>query len=135
LFEALRQRSELPWLIGRNIVMLKSMKKLREEDLEITHVRGSGPGGQNRNKRMTGVRVKHLPTGLVVVATERRSQEQNRSAAFQRLEEKLEALFQRPKARVKTSVTRSAKRKRLNSKRLESQKKQFRRAGRAEFES
>ncbi len=33
---------------------------LKETDLEIVHLKGSGPGGQNRNKRQTGIRITHL---------------------------------------------------------------------------
>ena len=108
---------------------------LRVDEIEVTHVRGSGPGGQNRNKRMSGVRIKHIPTGIVVVATERRSQEQNRSAAMERLANKLEELFAVPKVRVKTKVSRSAQSKRVNQKKKLGQKKESRRVSRGDFES
>ncbi|MBC7782713.1 MAG: peptide chain release factor-like protein [Burkholderiales bacterium] len=48
-------------------------------------VRGSGPGGQKRNKTSNAVRLVHNPTGLVVRAEERRSQKNNRSNALERL--------------------------------------------------
>jgi protein subunit release factor A len=115
--------------------MLKTMIDIKDEDIEITHIKGGGPGGQNRNKRMSGIRIKHLPTGIVAVATERRSQEQNRTAAMERLANKLEELFHKPKARVKTKVTRTAKRERLTSKKITSKKKESRRVGRGDFES
>jgi len=47
--------------------------------------RASGPGGQHRNKRDSGVRLTHSPTGVVVTATERRSQHENRRVAVRRL--------------------------------------------------
>lgn len=109
--------------------------QINEADIEITHVRGSGPGGQNRNKRMSGVRIKHLPTGLVASATERRSQEQNRTVALERLVCKLEQLFTRPKVRVKTYASKTSQNKRLNQKRKNSEKKESRRASRGDFES
>lgn len=109
--------------------------QIKETDIEITHVRGSGPGGQNRNKRMSGVRIKHLPTGLVVSATERRSQEQNRTVALERLVCKLEQLFKKPKVRLKTHASKTSKNKRLNQKRKNSEKKESRRASRGDFES
>lgn len=56
-----------------------------EAECVIEFLRGSGPGGQHRNKRDTGVRLTHRPSGLVVMATERRSQAQNLEAAFERL--------------------------------------------------
>lgn len=87
--------------------------QLREHEVEVSFLKGSGPGGQNRNKRETGVRVKHLPTNLVAMATERRSQAQNLEAALERLREKLEALYFVPEARVATKKTRSSHRKRL----------------------
>src|SRR3990170_3122051 len=43
----------------------------------------SGPGGQHRNKTESGVRLAHDATGIVVTATERRSQSQNRAAALE----------------------------------------------------
>jgi protein subunit release factor A len=101
--------------------------KLNEEDIEITHTKGSGPGGQNRNKRMSGIRLKHLPTGIVVMATERRSQEQNLHAAFERLEERLERHFYIKPKRVKTKKTRSSQARRVENKKHRASHKQLRR--------
>ena len=100
--------------------------KVNEEDLEITHIKGSGPGGQNKNKRMSGVRVVHKPTGLVAEATERRSQAQNLSAALERIEAKLEKHFFRPTPRVKTKKTRASQRRRVEAKVRRSSVKQNR---------
>src|SRR3954447_10393213 len=54
-----------------------------ECDLRFT--RRSGPGGQNRNKVETAVVLRHVPTGVVAEASERRSQPQNLQAALFRL--------------------------------------------------
>jgi len=51
----------------------------------VTRTRGSGPGGQHRNKVETAIVVEHLPSGLRGEASERRSQDQNRQQAIQRL--------------------------------------------------
>lgn len=56
-----------------------------KKDFEITHIRGTGPGGQHKNKKRTGVRIKHKESGAVGQATEQRSQKQNQAAALYRL--------------------------------------------------
>jgi len=102
---------------------MEKRKPCRESDVEITHYKGSGPGGQNRNKRMTGVRIRHLPTGIVAEATERRSQGQNLAAAWERLGEKLAKYYFRPKKRVATRVSKGAKVRRVEEKRSHSDRK------------
>jgi hypothetical protein len=47
--------------------------------------RASGPGGQKRNKTSSAVRIRHLPSGLSVIAEESRSQHENRARALRRL--------------------------------------------------
>jgi hypothetical protein len=47
--------------------------------------RASGPGGQKRNKTSSAVRLRHLPSGLIVIAEESRSQHENRERALRRL--------------------------------------------------
>src|SRR5262249_33950407 len=106
---------------------MRYRKPLSPSDLEITHLKGSGPGGQNRNKRMSGVRVVHLPTGITVVATERRSQHQNLEAALERLEEKIRRHFYRPPSRKPTHKTRGSDERRIQAKKVRSAVKRDRR--------
>jgi protein subunit release factor B len=63
------------------------MRLVSKEDLDISHIRGSGPGGQHRNKTSTGVRIVHRASGAIGEATDSKSQEENKRAAFRRMAE------------------------------------------------
>jgi len=52
---------------------------------EVDTYRASGPGGQKRNKTSSAVRLRHLPTGLIVIAEESRSQHENKAKAIRRM--------------------------------------------------
>jgi hypothetical protein len=52
---------------------------------EVDTYRASGPGGQKRNKTSSAVRLRHPPSGLIVIAEESRSQHENRARALRRL--------------------------------------------------
>ena len=58
---------------------------INKDDLEVTPIRGSGPGGQHRNKNYTGVRITHKESGAVGEATDSKSQTLNRAMAFRRM--------------------------------------------------
>lgn len=58
--------------------------------------RASGPGGQKRNKTSSAVRIRHLPSGLIVIAEESRSQHQNRARALKRLRQALYLKIREP---------------------------------------
>lgn len=60
-----------------------------KKDLDITHMRAGGPGGQHQNKTSSATRIVHKPSGAVAEAREHRSQPQNTKAAFKRLTETL----------------------------------------------
>lgn len=78
---------------------------INRNEVEKTYTRGSGAGGQNRNKRETVVVLKHTPTGLTVRSDSQRTQYQNETIAFEMLTEKLSAIQYSTQAR-KTSDTR-----------------------------
>lgn len=63
--------------------------KINPKDLKIDYYKASGPGGQYVNKRMTAVRITHLPTGIVVTCQTERSLQQNKESALAILEAKL----------------------------------------------
>ena len=56
---------------------------------EVDTYRASGPGGQKRNKTSSAVRLRHPPTGLIVIAEESRSQHENREKALKRMRQAL----------------------------------------------
>ncbi len=99
-----------------------------ERDCEVELFRGSGPGGQNRNKRETGVRLTHRPSGVVVGATERRSQNQNLEAAYERMSERLAELMHVDPPRFATRPTRASRIRRVEGKRQRSATKALRRS-------
>ncbi|MBI5544640.1 MAG: peptide chain release factor-like protein [Deltaproteobacteria bacterium] len=105
--------------------------RLSDEDLaaecDLEFFTAGGPGGQHRNKTESGVRLRHRPTGFVAAATERRSQLQNRGAAIERLRAKLVAAAFVPKKRKKTRPSASSKRRRLDAKRRQGDRKRERR--------
>ena len=60
------------------------------------HYRGSGPGGQKRNKTSNAVRLHHIPSGTIATATESRSLQENKLYALRRLRLKLAGEVREP---------------------------------------
>jgi ribosome-associated protein len=78
--------------------------EILKKQVIVETYRSSGPGGQRKNKVETAVRLKHLPSGLTVIATEHRSQAENRKLAFERLRERLIKLNRPRKRRIPTPI-------------------------------
>lgn len=101
------------------------LETLRRQVIIETY-RSSGPGGQRKNKTETAVRLKHLPSGITVTATEHRFQSQNLRLAFERLQKQLVRLNRPKKKRLPTSIPIKAKERRIEEKKIRSVKKRFR---------
>ena len=98
-------------------------------DVDIQFFIGSGPGGQNRNKRETGVRLIHRPSGMVVTSVKERSQGMNRADALEKLKARLRAAMVVQKKRHDTKPTRGSQRRRVDAKKRHGAKKAERRGG------
>src|SRR5216683_38059 len=59
------------------------------DQCSVDTYRASGPGGQKRNKTSSAVRLRHGPSGLLVIAEESRSQHENKAKALRRLRQAL----------------------------------------------
>ncbi len=101
---------------------LQALKK----QVIIETYRSSGPGGQRKNKVETAVRLRHPLSGITVVATEHRSQAENRKLAFERLRERLIKLNRPKRRRIPTSVSLRSIEKRIEEKKIRSKKKHLR---------
>ncbi len=97
-----------------------------EKEVVVEPYRAPGPGGQRKNRKETAVRLTHPPSGITVVASERRSQAQNREVAFARLIKKLTDLNRPRKRRIPTRPSATSIRRQKESKERLSRKKRLR---------
>ena len=95
-------------------------------ECEVETFRSSGPGGQHVNKTESAVRLRHLPSGIVVTSQQERSQHRNKALCLQKLRQKAAELNYRPPKRVRTRVPQSAKNRTLEEKARRSQIKRLR---------
>lgn len=97
-----------------------------KKEVKIETFRASGPGGQHRNVTDSGVRLVHFPSGVVVTATELRSQIRNREKAFERLIARLKGLNRVKKRRIPTRKGRAVRERELGKKHQIQDKKKMR---------
>ena len=88
--------------------------------------RAGGKGGQHQNVTESGVRLTHLPTGVVASSRRRRSQPANKRVALLSLRTKLRARQRRQKTRIPTNVPRRTLERRRRAKQQRSLRKNSR---------
>ncbi len=101
-------------------------RKSLEREVVVEVFRASGPGGQHVNKTESAMRLRHPPSGVVVIAQDSPSQYRNRETAFRRLAERLKRLNHVPRKRVPTKPTAASQRRRIEGKKKHGAAKRLR---------
>lgn len=117
---------------GRELIELPESDEELLRECEAETFRSGGPGGQHVNKVETGVRLRHVPSGIVVTCREGRSQHRNKMNCLRKLREEAARLNHRPAKRVPTRRTRAARQRTLEEKSRRSRVKQLRSKPRAD---
>ena len=126
-FEENNETSEVPALtLADYVAFCKQGDAQLLACCEVETFHATGPGGQGVNTADSAVRMRHTPTGIVVVARSERSQLLNRQSCLAKLRAALERRSRPPKKRLKTRVPHRSKERRLQSKHEVSQKKSLR---------
>jgi len=107
------------------IVLPESDEELLRE-CEVETFRSSGPGGQHVNKTESAVRLRHLPSGVVVTSQQERSQHRNKALCLKKLRTRIEKLNYRAPRRVPTKVPPGVRNQTLEEKARRSQIKRLR---------
>ena len=90
------------WFIGCNFFDVDDTKITFDmNDIKIDLMRSGGPGGQNVNKVESGVRLTHIPTGIIVKCIMTRDQKQNLKVAKEIMQAKLDLLNNTKEANIK----------------------------------
>jgi peptide chain release factor len=77
------------WFVGVQRLLAFDESQWDENELRVQTLKASGPGGQHVNKTESAIRVTHIPSGISVMASDERSQLQNKKQAIERLKIKL----------------------------------------------
>ena len=108
------------------MILLPETDKALLQECEIETFRSSGKGGQHVNKVETGVRLRHLPSGVVVTSQKERSQHRNKVECLKKIRNRVDKLNYRKPDRIDTAVPRAVRRKNSEAKKKQSQKKRIR---------
>jgi len=110
----------------RELITLPETDEELLRECEVETFRSGGPGGQHVNKVETGVRLRHLPSGVVVNCREERSQHRNKMNCLGKLRDEVARLNYRQPKRVPTRRTRAARERTLEEKSRRSRVKRLR---------
>jgi len=90
------------WFVGCNFFEVDDTKITFDmNDIKVDLMRSSGPGGQNVNKVESGVRLTHIPTGIIVKCTLSREQKQNLKVAKEIMQAKLDTINNTKESNIK----------------------------------